>query len=223
MPRRLVRRTISHDVAAELTTILEQVVERGTATAARIEGYSIAGKTGTARKAEGGRYTDEYNSSFIGFLPSRNPRVTILAVIDAPRRKGYYGGTVAAPLFKRVAEATLRYLGIPPNVNPAPAVLVERIAEPAAAAPIPVRSAPAIEHLVRLGSATGTVPDIRGLSAREAVLALTRLGVEARVNGHGFVVDQSIAPGMPVGQGQVCTLSLKRDLVPVGGEPGTQP
>ena len=121
------RRTVSETTAAELTTIMEQVVERGTATAAKIDGFTIAGKTGTAQKLVDHRYShSDYNASFVGFLPSRKPALTIIVVIDSPHANGYYGGTVAAPIFKRIAEESLRHLGIGPTINPAPPVLVAR-------------------------------------------------------------------------------------------------
>ena len=102
VPRQVVRRTIPTGIADELTTILEQVVERGTAKRARIPGYTIAGKTGTAEKLENGRYSKVHNNvSFVGFVPSRHPRAVILALIDSPRRGGRTGGVVAAPIFKR--------------------------------------------------------------------------------------------------------------------------
>ncbi len=121
------RRTVSETTAAELTTIMEQVVERGTAKAAKIAGFTVAGKTGTAQKLVDRRYShSDYNASFVGFLPSRKPALAIIVVIDSPHAKGYYGGTVAAPIFKRIAEESLRHLGIGPTINPAPPVLVAR-------------------------------------------------------------------------------------------------
>ncbi len=109
----------------QLTGIMEQVVEAGTAKAARIPGYTVAGKTGTAAKLERGRYSkSNYNASFVGFIPSREPALTILVVIDSPHGKGFYGGAVAAPVFARVAAAMLRQIGVPPNVDPAARVTV---------------------------------------------------------------------------------------------------
>ena len=105
-----------------MTTIMEQVVERGTARAAQIAGYTIAGKTGTAAKLVNGHYQkSDYNASFVGFVPSRNPALTILVVIDSPHGNGYTGGAVSAPVFKRIAEAALTYLGVGPNLNAAAA------------------------------------------------------------------------------------------------------
>ena len=82
---KVVRRAISADTAATLTTIMEGVVERGTAKAAQIPGYTVAGKTGTAHKLVDGRYSkSDYNASFVGFIPSRNPAVAIIVVTDSP-------------------------------------------------------------------------------------------------------------------------------------------
>jgi len=109
-------RTISENTAAQLTTIMEQVVERGTGKAAQIPGYTIAGKTGTAQKLVERRYSrSDYNASFVGFLPSRKPALTIIVVIDSPHANGYYGGTVAAPIFSRVMDDALRLLDVPPD------------------------------------------------------------------------------------------------------------
>jgi cell division protein FtsI (penicillin-binding protein 3) len=97
------------------------VVERGTAKAGAGPGYTVAGKTGTAAKlVERALLEVDYNASFVGFLPSRRPAVSILVVIDSPRGRGIYGGAVAAPVFKRVAEATMRHLGIAPDRLPSP-------------------------------------------------------------------------------------------------------
>ncbi|HSC28794.1 MAG TPA: penicillin-binding protein 2, partial [Vicinamibacterales bacterium] len=125
-PRPL-RRTVSGRTAGELTAMMEAVVERGTAKASAIDGFTVAGKTGTAKKIVDGRYSSaHFNASFVGFLPSRRPALTIIVVIDTPRARGYYGGTVAAPIFRRIAEASLRHLGIGPTINPVPPVLVTR-------------------------------------------------------------------------------------------------
>ena len=120
-------RSVTAETAAELTTIMEEVVERGTATAAKIPGFTIAGKTGTAAKLVGGRYsTSDYNASFVGFVPSRKPAFVLVVVIDSPHAGGYYGGVVAAPVYRNIAEASLRYLGIGPTIDPEPPVLVAR-------------------------------------------------------------------------------------------------
>ncbi len=124
-------RTIVEDTAVTLTGIMEQIVERGTGTFAQVEGYTIAGKTGTAAKLVNGRYSkSDYFASFVGFFPSRNPVATIIVVIDSPHANGYYGGPNAGPVFARVAEATLRHFGVPPTLNAPPPVLVARRGQP---------------------------------------------------------------------------------------------
>jgi membrane peptidoglycan carboxypeptidase len=188
---------------------MEDVVERGTARAAQIEGFTIAGKTGTAAKLVDGRYSQsDYNASFIGFIPSRKPALTIVVVIDSPHGNGYMGGAVAAPIFKRIAEASLRHLGIGPTVNPQPPVLVARH-EGDAMKPQPVSAPVELESALE-PARTGLMPDLRGFSARDAVRALTRIGLTGRMAGDGFVLEQSPAPGSALIPGQVCTLKLGR-------------
>ncbi len=202
------RRTISEQTALELTAMMEGVTEFGTAKAAQIDGYTVAGKTGTAAKLVGGRYSQtDYNASFVGFLPSRKPRLTVIVVIDSPRANGYYGGAVAAPIFKRIAEASLRQLGIPPTINPAPPVLLTRRDEETLT-PTPVRAA-MVERALAPARA-GMMPDLRGFSARDAVRTLTTVGMTARLSGSGFVIEQSPAAGSALVRGDVCTLTLGR-------------
>ena len=207
---RSVRRTITPDTAATLTSIMEGVVERGTAKPARIAGYTIAGKTGTAAKLINGRYSkSEYNASFVAFLPSRDPAVAIIVVLDSPHGKGYYGGVVSAPIFRRIAEASLRYLGVGPTINPPAPVLVARNADLSAAPTTTRVGAEPVVSLVDNGE-TGAIPDLRGLSAREAVRTLTKLGLLVRASGDGFVVSQEPAPGEPLEPGGLSHLVLDR-------------
>jgi cell division protein FtsI (penicillin-binding protein 3) len=118
------RRVLSAHTARTLTRILEGVVEEGgTGTAAALDEWRVAGKTGTARKPDnvhGGYLPGAYVGSFIGFAPAEKPAVVVAVVIDQPTR-GYYGGSVAAPVFKEVAGAALRRLGVVPTL-PAKAV-----------------------------------------------------------------------------------------------------
>ena len=122
------RRTISRETAATLTSIMEEVVNRGTAKRAQIPGYTIAGKTGTASKLVNGHYSHtDNNASFVGFVPSRNPALTIIVVVDSPHgENGTHGGSVAAPIWKRITEPALQHLGVAPDVDPADPVLVAR-------------------------------------------------------------------------------------------------
>src|SRR5262245_60096170 len=127
VPRKVLGHAIDRDTAADVTAIMEAVVERGTGQSAQVNGYAIAGKTGTAQKVVNGRYSNtDYNVSFVGFVPSRKPVFTIVVVVDSPHKVPPYGATVAAPIFQRIAAAALRQYGVPPSLNPAPPVLAVR-------------------------------------------------------------------------------------------------
>jgi cell division protein FtsI (penicillin-binding protein 3) len=215
VPTKALRRTISEHTAAELTAIMEEVVERGTAKSARMDGFTIAGKTGTAQKIVDGRYSrSDYNASFVGFIPSRKPALTIVVVIDSPHGMGYYGGVVAAPIFKRIAEASLRHLGIGPSVNAPPPVLVaSRDTAPDSMLARPI-SAPIEASRVVDPAQDGVMPDLRGLSARDAVRALMKIGMTARMTGDGFVLEQTPAAGSALAPGAACALRLGRRPTP---------
>jgi cell division protein FtsI (penicillin-binding protein 3) len=93
------------------------VEEGGTGTNAAISGYKVGGKTGTAQKiGPDGRYSSsDFVSSFVGFAPVDSPKTVVLVVVDEPRKR-HYGGTVAAPAFKKIAQDTLGYMNVPPNL-----------------------------------------------------------------------------------------------------------
>ncbi len=212
------RRTIDAETVADLTTIMEQVVERGTGTRAQVPGFTVAGKTGTAAKIVGGRYSKtDYHASFVGFVPSRRPVLAIIVVIDTPRGTQYYGGDVAAPVFARVAERALRQLGIPPTIDALPPVLVAQ-QPPSGPAPGVVHTAavatiePASAPIASPGSPV--VPELRGLGAREAVRRLAQLGLVARVSGDGIVAEQEPPAGTPIDERRTCVLRLARTPAP---------
>ena len=115
-----VRQVVSETAAKQMVEALKTVVTaEGTAVKAAMTNYTVAGKTGTAQKVEGGQYVHgKYVASFIGFLPADNPELCISIVLDEPK-EGYYGGQVAAPVFKQIAERVASYLNIQPDVPPA--------------------------------------------------------------------------------------------------------
>jgi cell division protein FtsI (penicillin-binding protein 3) len=208
---KVLRRAITSETAATVRRIMEGVVSRGTARVAQIEGYPAAGKTGTAHKvAENGGYSrSDYNASFVGFVPARNPEFTILVVIDTPRTS-IYGGVVAAPVFRRIAEAALQYRGVPAEVQQPVPVTPLRAAYTARPRPRPeVMPTP-----VSFTGGAALMPDVRGLSGREAVRVLARVGIVARVTGSGFVHEQTPAAGTPVDTDTVGRLALQRDPDP---------
>jgi cell division protein FtsI/penicillin-binding protein 2 len=99
-----------------MTTALRKVVSpEGTAPKAGVEGFDVAGKTGTAQKIENGQYVSKYYSSFIGYFPASNPEISILVSLDDPSGGAFYGGSVAGPVFRAVAEKVAEYLGMEPQ------------------------------------------------------------------------------------------------------------
>ncbi len=113
-------RIFSENVARQVRAILETVVQKGgTGHRASIEGYRVAGKTGTARKTTVGGYSkDRHLSLFAGMAPASNPRLVVVVMIDEPEEEKYYGGLVAAPVFSNVMAGALRLLDIPPDDLP---------------------------------------------------------------------------------------------------------
>jgi cell division protein FtsI (penicillin-binding protein 3) len=113
------RRVISSKVARSVARMLERVVAKGgTGVNAAVRGYRVAGKTGTAQKVdpkEMGYARDKYIAAFAGFVPARDPQIAILVVVDEPKKQ-HYGGVVAAPVFRRIAQETLQHLKIPPEL-----------------------------------------------------------------------------------------------------------
>ena len=204
----VVRRAISRETASTLTRILEDVVSRGTARSAQLEGYTVAGKTGTSEKIIDGRYAErDHNvASFVGFVPSTRPALTVLVVIDDVVG---FGGAVAGPVFQRIAEASLRHLGVPPNVDaPSPVLAAGGVSGTR------VRSAslrlPTPTGGNRPLGAAGRMPDLQGLSARSAYGVVTQIGLTTEAHGRGFVTAQTPPPGAVVARGQRVTLQFDR-------------
>jgi cell division protein FtsI/penicillin-binding protein 2 len=211
--QKVLSQAIKPETAATVTEIMEQVVARGTGGLAKVDGYQVAGKTGTAAKVIGGHYSmTDYNVSFVGFVPSRNPRLAIIVVVDTPRNGNPYGGSVAAPIWHNIAEGALRQLGVPRSINPVPPVL---ITAPALAMNAPVVNAP-VQAVLSNTSGEELVPNVQGLSARDALRVLGRAGLVPRVSGDGVVVAQQPLAGAPLERGGVIALQLKRIVVPTG-------
>ncbi|MFH1994784.1 MAG: penicillin-binding protein 2 [Nitrospinota bacterium] len=115
----VVRRAISQDTSRIMTDLLENVVREGTGSRAAISGFRVAGKTGTSQKSKvdgGGYSSDKFIATFVGYFPAEAPRIAILVMIDEPQKE-FYGGVVAAPVFKNIAERTAGYLNMVPDDN----------------------------------------------------------------------------------------------------------
>ncbi|HLG53985.1 MAG TPA: penicillin-binding protein [Vicinamibacterales bacterium] len=213
VPHKILERSISAGTAATLTQIMEKVVEDGTGGQAQIEGYAIAGKTGTAKKLVNGSYRghSEYNVSFVGFVPSRKPMFTIVVMVDSPHKGSRYGGAIAAPIFQKIASAALRHHGVPQSINAPEPLLATRRAE----TPEQPASGPSEPpQIVSLGgtspNSSSLFPDLTGMSARDSLRVLARLGLTARLRGMGVVVQQQPAAGTTIDSGGTVFLRLDR-------------
>ena len=184
------RRVISAQTARSVSRMLEGVVtEGGTGTGAMVDGYRVAGKTGTAQKAEGRGYSaDKRTASFVGFVPADRPRLTILVVVDEPKTSSY-GGVVAAPAFSAIAQQTLCYLNVPPDKG------ARKKTEPA-----PEKGAPKDEQVVVEGGSVeggeaGSMPNFQGMSMRQVLKVMEQRGLNVKLQGSGRAVQQNPAAG----------------------------
>ena len=203
-----VRRSIESATDKTLVSLLEQVVATGGGGKAKVKGYRIAGKTGTAQKIreeELGYQEGRYIASFCGFAPVENPRLTLLVMIDDPYG-AFYGGQIAAPVAGRIFSQLFRYLRIEPSDTPAaneddesPDDVGEGDAAGSAAQRSTVRYVPPEPTDVATGNAV--VPDFYGKSIREAARMANTAGLKFESDGSGFAVEQSIEANSVVDSG----------------------
>ncbi|PLX89411.1 MAG: penicillin-binding protein [Desulfuromonas sp.] len=195
---RAVRKVISSEVAEQVTAMMVATTEEGgTATNARVPGFQVAGKTGTAQKVDpvtGGYSADKRVASFVGFLPAHAPRVTILVVIDEPQN-GVYGGLLAAPVFARIASQTMQYLKVSPD-QPSGGD------HGAPFDPLPEGEGEYQAKLVRTPQTSmedgPAMPDFQGLSYRQVLEVIGEKQLNVNFRGQGRVVEQSHGPGVAI-------------------------
>jgi cell division protein FtsI (penicillin-binding protein 3) len=195
---------MSTQTAATVTDLLIRVTEVGTGKQARIDGYTVAGKTGTAQKVDphSGRYSArDRMSSFVGYVPAEDPALVILVVIDSPR-KATYGGVVAAPVFRAVAEYGLARRGILRGGSGLPAGNDGSAPRPLLARPpytlVQTAGAEMLQPIAATEAeiaAPGGAPPLIGLSMREALVRAHAEGWTVRVEGSGYVTRQDPPPG----------------------------
>jgi cell division protein FtsI (penicillin-binding protein 3) len=227
------RRVISAETAVALRGMLEGVTLRGTAKKAQLDGYSAAGKTGTAQKID--PKTRAYSAtkfvgSFVGFAPVSNPQIVIIVVIDEPAG-AYHGGDVAAPVFREVAEQILPILGVVPDIETksAPDLVAQVDEDPDRAAKLREEQARAEEErkatLPTVDSNGGrggevvyavstrnamVMPDLRGRSVRDVARTCAQLGLQVEARGEGRVYKQNPAAGSEVSTGQTIYVDFGR-------------
>jgi len=200
----VVRRVISEKTAKSLAGILRDATsEAGTGRMANIEGFEVAGKTGTAQKADAvhGGYSKKRVGSFVGFVPANDPRLVALVLIDEPETQ-VYGGVVAAPVFRNIVQGALRRLAVAPE-KAAPIPAVDKREDFTERRVVKRSSKGAVDGGV------DAVPDFIGLSLREALEKAQSMNVKVRLRGNGYVVRQAPAAGGRWNVGQVLVLNLQ--------------
>jgi cell division protein FtsI (penicillin-binding protein 3) len=219
--KKLIATPIKAATASLMTKLLERVVGAGgTGTLAASLEYRIAGKTGTAQKANprtGGYMKGKYLSSFIGFAPADNPKIAIYVAMDEPSGSIYYGGQVAAPVFKNIAEATLHYLKVPTNTIEASADVLRQLPPPRSVddavdiSKVDEIPSASVEdkNFSREGDAGWKIPDLTGLTMREILSASKGVDVHWQFEGSGVAVSQSAVPGDMLKSGDVCKVVFK--------------
>jgi membrane peptidoglycan carboxypeptidase len=220
--------------AATMREMMEAVMLEGTGKKSQLDGYTSAGKSGTAQKidTDTGRYSaTQYVASFVGFAPVNDPAVTILVVLDSPVGP-HHGGEVGAPVFKRIAEQVLAYLDVPHDVaSPTDTESASNL-HPKHKAPA---SSPAAREdetqfkeavaretqkqaavTVAFGSPDAVdVPDFAGRAVREVTETCSHLGLAPALIGSGIALDQYPKSGVTVVRGSRVTVWF--------GRPGEKP
>ena len=203
-----VRKVISGATAEKVTALLKATTERGgTGEGAVPAGYDMAGKTGTAQKVDsllGGYSENRYTSSFMGFAPPEEPKLALLVVIDEPQG-GNYGGVVAAPIFRAIMEKVLPYLHVVPKGTMVVKNGLNSTSQKEASEALPL-----IDGIkVGKGAEAVVMPDLKGLSMRNALSRIEGRGLIIKVSGNGKVVEQTPRPGTVVEKGDICFLKFR--------------
>jgi cell division protein FtsI/penicillin-binding protein 2 len=232
------RHVISAETAKALRGMLEGVTLNGTAKKAQLDGYTAAGKTGTAQKIDVRTRTysrTKFVASFVGFAPVNNPAVVIIVVIDEPGG-AYHGGDVAAPVFRQIAEQILPEMGVIPDTDfKSPELVAQATQTPAQisklrkdekrrdqenreqesrAATMPRVTARDNKggEIVYAAATTSAIvmPDLRGRSVRDVARTCAQLGMQVEAHGDGGrVVGQTPQPGAELRQGQVIYVDFR--------------
>jgi cell division protein FtsI (penicillin-binding protein 3) len=226
------RRALKPETTQALRNMLEGVTLRGTARKAQLDGYTAAGKTGTAQKIDPKTHAyskTKYIGSFVGFAPVKNPAVVIIVVIDEPQGS-YHGGDVAAPVFREIAEQILPDLSVSPDievktpppsiaqsVRPSPQQVKEdqqqTEAREATLPQIASRNFSGQTKEVVFAVATkraALMPDLRGQSVRDALRTCQQLGLRLEARGEGHAMRQNPEPGAEVDPGLIVHVDFGR-------------
>jgi len=215
---------LSEKICSDYTLVtaqqyLEGVVENGTARNISNAVYKIAGKTGTAQIAEGGKYIKKYNASFAGYFPADEPKYSCIVLINKPNGGSYYATTVAAPVFKEIADVVYAtQLDIHPEEDNLTVDVLYAENSESELMDSWIRDMGIDLNVAEKGKQIPSyqefienkkVPDVRGMGVADAVFILENLGLKTKLVGKGKVKSQSIIAGAPLRRGDVINLTLE--------------
>jgi cell division protein FtsI (penicillin-binding protein 3) len=216
----MVTRVVSEDTAKLVVSMMEAVTEDGgTAVRARVPGYRVAGKTGTAQKVDDGKYGAGRIGSFVGLVPAEAPEVAIVVTVDDPTVGSRYGGVIAAPAFAEIASGVMRHRAIPPSVLEPSVLEPGAVGETVAQAAVSAESSSAETRQVETSNLPPLrmswqgegwqVPDLTGQSLRDVVATAYPAGLSLSLSGAGAVVSQRPPPGQILPPGGELSLVLR--------------
>ena len=214
MKPKSLRRVLTTEEASQMRLMLTGVTApNGTGVNAKVDGFLVGGKTGTAQKAkaDGRGYMDKaYVSSFAGFIPANDPKFVIYVAVDHPKKNAYYGSQVAAPIFSRLASYSARRAGLQPTLLSEKNLAPQKAKELA----LPIRkiaSTLTSDEILQLPSPTEveTVPDLHKLTTREVLKKISGQELEVRFRGQGVVAEVEPPVGSNIPADKKITVFLK--------------
>lgn len=218
----VIRRVAPRSAIRQVKNMLVKVVEDGTGVRARIEGMSMAGKTGTAQQLIDGEYSGtQHTSSFVGFLPTGNPRLLCAVILDAPEFGQHWGGQAAAPvarnIFSQIINSTDEYYAAADEDSGTAPITRDTQAPSLTTSgsnPVILTTQMAFQQPRGAGADQNEadplrMPDVRGMSLRESLVTLYDLGLKVQITGYGRVTEQQPQPGTHLKPGTICELELK--------------
>ncbi len=223
---KVIRKIANNNAMTQLSRLLVNAVEIGTGVEAHIPGWQVAGKTGTAQKYVDGNYSHtKFISNFVGYLPASNPQLLCVITLDEPQLGYHWGGTGAAPVFKRIMERIInlddsiqmpiKTFKNPSNSSP---ILVEKRSlsnktgnnQTILLSSVAIEPAPAPQSTnLKKNKTKIVIPNVRGMSLKKAINTLQKSGLESKFAGSGTVVWQSPKPGTVSMMGTICSIGLE--------------